>query len=104
MNVLKKIQESTKPFSFPIEKKVTSIDKDVNESVVTISYRIRFIESARFMACSLSNRVDNLAEEIHKSKRKYCYCFLEYESVKDNLIRYKCLSCNKDIPKSLMEN
>ena len=104
MNVLRKIQKSTKPFSFAIEKKVTNIDKDVNESVVTISYRIRFIESARFMACSSSNCVDNLAEGIHKSKRKYCYCFLEYESVKDNLIRYKCLSCNKDIPKSLMKN
>ena len=23
-------------------------------------------------------------------------CFLEYESVKDNLIKYKCLYCNKN--------
>ena len=25
-----------------------------------------------------------------------CNCFLEYESVKDEFIKYKCLSCNKD--------
>ena len=27
---------------------------------------------------------------------KDCDCFLEYESVKDNLIKYKCVSCDKD--------
>ena len=44
------------------------------------------------MASSLSNLVDNLTEGIHKIKCKH-ECFLEYESVKDNLIKYKCLSC-----------
>ena len=29
--------------------------------------------------------------------------FLEYESVKDNFIKYKCLSCNKDYSKKLKE-
>ena len=48
------------------------------------------------MAISLSNLVDHLTEGIHKSKRKDCNFFLEYESVKYNLIKYKCLSCNKD--------
>ena len=47
------------------------------------------------MATSLSNLADNLTEVIHKVKSKDCTCFLEYESVKDNLIKYKCLSCNK---------
>ena len=47
------------------------------------------------MASSLSNLVDNLAEGIHKIKCKNCNCFLEFESVKDNLIEYKCLYCNK---------
>ena len=46
------------------------------------------------MASLLSNLVDNLAEEVHKIKCKDC--FLEYESVKGNLIKYKCLSCYKD--------
>ena len=48
------------------------------------------------MATSLSNLVDDLAEEIHKCKSKDSDCFLEYESVKENFIKYKCLSCNKD--------
>ena len=54
------------------------------------------------MASSLSNLVDNLAEGIHKIKCKHD-CFLEYESVKDNLIKYKCLSCNKDYSNKLDE-
>ena len=48
------------------------------------------------MATSLSNLVDNLTEGIDKIKCKYCDCFLEFESVKGNLINYKSLSCNKD--------
>ena len=48
------------------------------------------------MACSLSNLVDNFTEEIHKINCRDCDCFLEYESVKDNLIKYKWLSCNKN--------
>ena len=62
---------------------------------VTISYTIKFIDSARFRATSLSNVVDNITEGIHKIKCKDCDCFLEYESFKDTFIKYKCLSCNK---------
>ena len=48
------------------------------------------------MATSLSNLVDKLAEGIHKVKSKDCHCFLEYESAKDNSIKFKCTSCYKD--------
>ena len=72
-----------KTFSVPIEKKVTKIDKDYNGSIVTISYKMKFIDSAKFMASSLSNLVDNLAEGIHKIKYKDCDCFFEYEINKD---------------------
>ena len=51
------------------------------------------------MESSLSNLVD---KEIHKIKCKDCNCFLEY-SVYDNLIKYKCLSCNKNYPKKIDE-
>ena len=48
------------------------------------------------MIASLSNLVDNLTERIHKIKCEDCGCFLEQESVKDNLIKHKCLSCCKN--------
>ena len=49
------------------------------------------------MASSLSN----IAEEIHKIKCKNCNYFLEFESVKDNFIKYRWLSCNKDYSNKL---
>ena len=51
------------------------------------------------MASFLSNLFTHLAEGIHKVKCRASYCFLEFESVNDNLIKYKCLSCNKDFEK-----
>ena len=55
------------------------------------------------METSLSNLVDNLTEGIHKIKCKDYGSFLECESVKDNLIRYKCLSYNKNYSNKLDE-
>ena len=88
--------EKYKTFSIPKEKEVTKIDKDGHESVVAISYKVKFIDSVRFMATPLSNLVDNLTERIHKIKCKDCDCFHEYESVKNSSVKYKCLSCNKN--------
>ena len=47
------------------------------------------------MASSLSIFFDNFTEEIYRIRCKDCYCFLENESVKDNLIKYKYPSYNK---------
>ena len=55
------------------------------------------------MASSLSNLVGNLAEGIYKINCKDCDCFLEYGSVKNNLIKYKWLSCNKEYSNKLDE-
>ena len=74
-----------------------------------ISYILQFIDSARFMANSLSNLVNNLSEEIHRIKcqfrhadkkwcgikYKYCDSFLEYTNFKNDLIEHKCLHCNE---------
>ena len=51
----------------------------------------------------LSNLLDNLTEGIHKIKRKDCDCFLEYESAKDDMIKYKSLSCKKDYSNKIDE-
>ena len=69
--------------SFP--SNIIKIDKDGNESVATISYKLEFIDSARFVASSFLHLVDNLAEVIPKIKCKDdCDCFLEYKSAEDN--------------------
>ena len=84
--------QKNKTFSVPIEKEVTKINNVGNESIQAISYKIKFIDSARFMSNSLSNLVDNLAEGIHEIKCKYYDCFLEHQSFKDDLIKCKYLS------------
>ena len=76
-------------------------DKEGNKAVGTKSYKRKFIDSMRFMETSLTKLVDNLSEEIHKIKCKECDCSLTYDSVKNNLIKYKCLSCNKNYSEKL---
>ena len=93
---LEENKEKYKTFSVPIKKEITKIDKDGNETVKTISYKIKFIDSAWLMASLLSNLVDNLTDGIPKRKCKDCDFLLEYECFKDNFIKYKCLSCKKN--------
>ena len=49
-------------FFIPIKKEITKINKDSNEGVVTISYKIK-----GFMVTLLLSLVDNLTEGLHKS-------------------------------------
>ena len=84
-----------KTFSVAIKKELIKISKDGNESDESISYKKKIIDCSRFMASSLSNLVDNLAEELHKIKCKNYKYFSENKCVKDNLIIHKCLSCSK---------
>ena len=49
-----------KNVSVLIEKKVPKVDKNCTGSDATISCKIKFIGSLKFMATSLSNLVDNL--------------------------------------------
>ena len=67
--------EKYKTFSVPMKEEVAKVNKEENENIITISYKIKFIDSARFMASSLSNLADNLAKGIHVIKCKDCGCF-----------------------------
>ena len=67
------------------KKTVAKTDKDGNESVVIKSYKIKFIDSARFMPSLLSNL--NLTEGNHKIKRKGCFYFLECKVIETNLMK-----------------
>ena len=76
-----------------------------------ISHILQFIDSARFMASSLSNLANDLSKGIQRIKRKLgnddekcktccikyknCNCFLECTNFKDDLIKYRSSGCNK---------
>ena len=52
------------------KKEVTGIGKNGEVITKNISYKLQFIDSARFMASSLSNPVNNHSKEIHIIKCK----------------------------------
>ena len=87
-------------FSVPIKKQNTKIDKDGNNKIVNISYKITFIDGFRFMSSSLSNLVDNLSEGLHSDKCIDCKFCVDYMSVKDdqwNCIQliFRCFECKR---------
>ena len=66
-----------------------------------ISYKLKFINSFRFMSTSLSNLVDNLSE-INKKECKTCMDRKNIKSecnfigIKDNQLNCKCKKCHKN--------
>ena len=100
LNLLEKYRKVQNFFSFNRTRKV---DNNGNEDITIVSYKIKLTNSAKFMTSSLWNLVDNLAEGIHKIKCKDCNCFLEYKSVNENLIKYKCLSFNENYSNKIDE-
>ena len=93
-----------------LQKEVIRFDKTQEEATKTISHRVKPIDNSRFMASSLSDLVNNLAEGIHKAKckyrhknkncesceikYKYCECCFNRTKFKDNLC------CNKNYKKN----
>ena len=75
-------------FSVPLKKKIENKDFEIN-------YKIKFIDSCRFMSSSLSKLVDNLSEGIHNNKCFDCKSNLDYVRItKNKKILLRCLNCN----------
>ena len=78
-------------FSVPIKKDKTNI------------YKLKFIDSFRFMSISLSNLVDNLSE-INKKECKACMerkiikSECNFIGFKNNRLNYRCKECGKNAP------
>ena len=66
-----------------------------------MSYKIKFIDSFRFMSTSLSNLVDNLSESLHNNRCLNCKSCLDYMTTKDEQLIFKCSSCKENYEKDL---
>ena len=87
-------------FSVPIKKEITKKDKNGNDKITKISYKIKFIDSYRFMSTSLSNLVSNLSEGIHNDKCIDCKSYLDYMTTKDKQLIFRCFRCKKNYEKN----
>ena len=75
-------------FSVPIKKEL--------DNGKTITHKIKFIDSFRFMSSSLLSLADNLSKGLHNDKCTDCKSCLDYISSKDNQLIFKCIKCSKN--------
>ena len=79
-------------FSAPLKKKI-------NNKTLEITYKIKSIDSYRFMSTSLSKLVDNLSERLHDNKCINCKSCLDYMRTKNEKLIFKCFNCKKKYEK-----
>ena len=89
-------------FSVPLKKEIKNKNK-----IIEITYKIKFIDSYRFMSTSLSKPVGNLSEGIHNNRCVHYKSCLEYMKNKNEKLIFRCCSCKKnyeeDFKKELIE-
>ena len=52
------------------------------------------------MSTLLSNLVDNLSEGLHNDKCKDCKSYLDYVTINDNQLIFRCFSCKRNYEKN----
>ena len=89
-------------FSVPIKK------EHDNDNGETTTYKIKFIDTCRFMQIKCSNLVDNLSEINNKDcktciERKNIKSECEFIEFKNNRLNYRCKECDGTSTKSTNE-
>ena len=95
MVIFECLEENTEKyitFSVPIKKKIENKNID-------ITYKIKFIDSFRFMATSLLKLVDNLTDNIHNDKYIKCKSNLCFVRAINEMLIFKCIDCEKEYEK-----
>ena len=100
LECLRENTEKNITFSVPIKKKIRKKDKNGNDKIIKISYKIKFIDSFRFTSTSLSDLVSNLSERLHNDRCIDCTSCLDYMTTRDEQIIFRCLGCKKNYEKN----
>ena len=88
MKNFEKIQKKYTNFSVPIEKEL--------DNSKTSTYKLKLIDSFRFMSTSLSKLVDNLSEIYSiKCRDKNCISECDFIGIRNNRLYYKCKEFEK---------
>ena len=69
-----------------------------------ITYKIKFIDSFRFMATSLSKLVDNLTEGIHNDMCNKCKSNLCFVRAMNETLVFECVDCGEEFKKGFNKN
>ena len=79
-------------FSVPIKKRIEHKNIDIN-------YKIKFIDSFRFMSTSLSKLVENLTDGVHNDKCSSCKSNLCFVRTINETLLFECIDCGKEYKK-----
>ena len=94
---------STYDYHFIIKEFVKEFDGNFEclreKTVIEITYKIKFIDSFRFISTLLSKRIDNLSEGIHNNRCVDCKSCLDYMKTKDEKLILRCFTCKKNYEK-----
>ena len=82
----------------PLKKEIKNKNK-----IIEITYKIKFIDSFRFMLTSLSKLVDNLSEGLLNNRCIDCKSCLDYMKNKDEKLILRCFSCKKNYEKDFIK-
>ena len=66
-----------------------------------VTYKIKFVDSFRSMATSLSKLVDNLTESIHNDKCDNCESNLCFVNATNETLTFECVDCKKEYKKEV---
>ena len=98
------LKELAKEFEGPFECLGENTEKYITFSVPldngkTITYKMKFMDSYRFMPSSLSSLADNLSGGLHSENCADCKSHLDYMSIKDDKLIFRCFECKRNYEK-----